>query len=565
MTTLTQAFASAIHRSQYNAPYRGVFPVKCNHNRDVVRAVVEFGRCHGFGLEVGSKAELVMAVSMLGGEHEHTPLLICNGYKDREYMELALRVGQLGGGVQVVVVMEQPEEVELAIHLLQSQSFRTNSNTVLGIRAKLSTVHGGHWAATSGETSKFGLDVRQIMHAVDSLRSASLLTLLALLHFHVGSQMSALGEVREALAEGAALYGELKRGLGCIGLRYLDVGGGLAIDYDGSGSESHTSRAYAVEEYAGAVVAAVAEACAKRGIVDVPVLVSESGRALASHHAVVVFDVLNAPTSADTDGGVASEEWVVEETSARGEQQQQHAVIQSLKRILHSMHGGGGGDAPPTKSILIDAVNYHKQQALDAFKAGTLSLSGRALADHLIDAIFHRLAAVCDQPSNTSSTNTNKSKMVHVNLSIFQSAVDSWAIGQVFPILPLSHLHRCPDLTVCSLADLTCDSDGKIDAFINPHTTTAAATGKSEEEGRPLRSLALHSLSATTTQHYRLGMFLTGVYQETMGSAHNMFGTLNSATLRVRSGSGSGNGGGGGVNNNKCSNCNDQRCRHRRR
>lgn len=565
------AFASAIQRAGYPACYRGVFPVKCNHDRDVVRAVVEFGLPFNFGLEVGSKAELVLAAATLAeaGTSSVGTLIICNGYKDAEYMELAMRVGQLGPSV--VIVMEQPEEVALAI---KAATLVPGSPTALGIRAKLGTVHGGHWASTSGDYAKFGLNNRQIVAAIHRLGSADLLSRLHLLHFHVGSQMSSLGEVRDALAEGAALYAELVK-MGAHGLSFLDVGGGLAVDYDGSGSEEHTSRAYALEDYASAVVGAVGEACASRGV-NVPTLVSESGRALASHHAVVVFDVIQKNTVNEEDAGAAAANITTnthfiannedqEATSAiflpfslttaslhsplqrcsLSEQQQSNNIaatisnlsndisskakilLTTLRQILDSM----GPTASSLRGALRDAT-YFKEDTLRAFKLGMLTLPDKAAVDELVDAIsarsrelatLHGVSLTENTRCTSSDGNHSHSpvSMVHINLSVFRSAVDCWAIDQVFPIMPLSRLEQIPDMRAV-LVDLTCDSDGKIDSFINPNG------------GAPLRSLPLHSSSNTADEPYRLGMFLTGVYQETMGSNHNMFGSLNSATIRVR-------------------------------
>ncbi len=568
------AFASAIQRAGYPASYRGVFPVKCNHDRDVVRAVVEFGAPYKFGLEVGSKAELVLAAATLAetGSSSVGTLIICNGYKDAEYMELAMRVGQLGPSV--VIVMEQPEEVALA---MKAATLVPGSPTAFGIRAKLGTVHGGHWASTSGDAAKFGLNTRQIVAAVHRLGTANLLSRLQLLHFHVGSQMSSLGEVRDALSEGAALYAELVN-MGAHGLSYLDVGGGLAIDYDGSGSEEHTSRAYALEDYASAVVGAVGEACSTRGVAA-PTLVSESGRALGSHHAVVVFDVIqkniaedagdavctttttrfgadtNPTTMEDQEATSAAKSLIFSPTTTSLHSPLQRCslaeqgtakpsptsqavknistkatfLLTTLRQLLDSM----GPTASSLRGALRDAA-YFKEDTLRAFKLGLLTLPDKAAVDELVDAISTRARELATlhgvsltlngSDSNDTNNHSNNApvSMVHINLSVFRSAVDCWAINQVFPIMPLSRLDQAPDMRAI-LADLTCDSDGKIDSFINP------------DGGAPLRSLPLHSTtSSASAEPYRLGMFLTGVYQETMGSNHNMFGSLNSATIRVR-------------------------------
>lgn len=537
---LAGAFGIAISRAAYPAPYRGVFPVKCNHDADAIAAVLEFGAAHGFGLEVGSKAELALAAAALGAAGAPPgALLVCNGYKDAEYVEMAMRVAQLGPAV--VVVMEQPHEVALA---MAAAAAVPGSPALLGIRAKLGTVHGGHWASTSGDAAKFGLSARAIVAATAALDAAGLLPRLALLHFHVGSQMSSLGEVRDALAEGAALYAELAAA-GAGGLRFLDVGGGLAIDYDGSGTEEHTSRAYSLRDYADAVVGAVGQACAARRVAP-PTLISESGRALASHHAVIVFDVMPSGEGGAEDAGAA----VAHSRSGSADAAEGTAAAPSPSGALYSplqrfslgeASAGGKGafllgtlrrareglsaDPAALRAALRDAA-YFKDDALRAFKAGVLSLGDRAAVEEAADGLavaVHRLAAAAGVPLGDADAGL-PSRMLHVNLSVFRSAVDAWAIGQVFPIVPLAGLDRRPD-AAATLADLTCDSDGKIDAFINP------------AGGPPLRALPVHAgAGAAGAAPYRLAMFLTGVYQETMGSSHNMFGSLNAATVRLRDG-----------------------------
>lgn len=607
---LQAAFDGAIHRAGYPGTYQGVFPVKCNHDKCVISSIVEFGRPYGFGLEVGSKAELLLAAAAIADGHYASPaegkflapLLICNGYKDSEYMELAMRCGQLGANV--IIVMEQPEEVQLAI---LAAAAVPNSPTVLGIRAKLTTAHPGHWGTTSGDAAKFGLSPRQIVAAVRRLDAAGILHRLELLHFHVGSQMSALNAVRDALAEGGALYAEL-HSLGAHGLRYLDVGGGLAIDYDGSGSEAHTSRAYSLDSYAAAVVTAVEEACARKALPR-PTLVSESGRALASHHAVVIFDVVGGlhqqkehgeeedgirgsncgeghsgvidagESSASEDGTVIPSRVSSEEATSpvigaqqgttptaglngslqrvtldgvtdlldRGSRRhlerspQAEFLLKTLKQVLNGLE--------PSEWSVTDAlrnVDYYKLEALRAFKLGLLSLEDRVAAEELVTAVHRRARSfaalhalvfpsegnnILGLPSHLDSNVFNKTTLnesdqtsevrtLHVNMSVFRSAVDCWAIGQVFPILPLSRLDEEPTGRAV-LADLTCDSDGKLDTFINP------------SGGKALKALPVH-MGGHRGVPYRLAMFLTGVYQETMGSPHNLFGSLNSATIRLR-------------------------------
>lgn len=520
---LNAAFAQAIHRQDYRGTYQGVFPVKCNHDRDVVSSVVEFGAPFSFGLEVGSKAELVLAAAALCRAPGTNPrvscgapppsLLVCNGYKDAEYMEMALRCGQLleSCSVKVVIVMEQPEEVAVAISLL---SLLPSSPTCLGLRAKLSTAHGGHWGCTSGESAKFGLSPRQVVHAFRALDASGLIPRLALLHFHVGSQMNTLDAVQDALAEGAALYASL-RSMGASWLGYLDVGGGLAIDYDGSRSDSHSSRAYCVDGYADVVVRSVMEACNAK-CVPHPAIVSESGRALASHHAVIVFDVL--------DGGDGGSEHQLNDSASDAQSFFNRAVPKYSKNaqtdyFFNALAAVADHRVQGIENVL-QSIEAIKSEALRAFKLGTLNLEERVMIEEFAHAIKDRVMS--------SSSRERATKQVHINLSVFRSAVDSWAIGQLFPILPLSRLDENPTERVV-LADLTCDSDGKLDAFINPQGGPALkALPVHSDYGRP------SSASASGPTPYRLAMFLTGVYQETMGSPHNLYGSLNSVTVRLR-------------------------------
>jgi arginine decarboxylase len=527
---LNSAFARAIHCQGYLGAYQGVFPVKCNHDRDVVSSVVEFGAPFSFGLEVGSKAELVLAAAALcsaaGGEAPTPPpsatrppsLLVCNGYKDAEYMEMALRCGQLleACAVKVIIVMEQPEEVAIAVTL---SNLIPTSPTLLGLRAKLSTAHGGHWGCTSGESAKFGLSPRQMVQAFRTLDASGLIPRLALVHFHVGSQMSTLDSVQDALTEGAALYASL-RSMGAAWLCYLDVGGGLAIDYDGSGTDAHTSRAYCVEGYADVVVRCVAEACNAKGVPH-PVIVSESGRALASHHSVVIFDVLDGGEGGTIDDGNEKEKNVFEAQNVfqaipTCPRTPQADYFLNALTTLHSTECALQGGSPSRERV--ESAEALKAEALRAFKLGSLTLEERVCIEELVHAIKDR--------AMSAFTSEQPSKQVHINLSVFRTAVDCWAIGQVFPILPLSRLDEYPTGRAV-FADLTCDSDGKLDTFINP-------TG-----GPALKALPIHTNYGTAGgtaggDPYRLAMFLTGVYQETMGSPHNLYGSLNSVTIRLR-------------------------------
>ncbi|KAI3425248.1 hypothetical protein D9Q98_009016 [Chlorella vulgaris] len=515
---LNAAFRAAIDRFEYQGAYNGCFPVKANHDKALIEAVVKHGAPFNFGLEVGSKAELVMAMSQLAGRPPGTHL-VCNGFKDAEYMELVLHCRELG--MNAMVVMEQYSELELLLRVCR----RLGVRPAIGIRAKLTTRHNGHWGSTSGDKAKFGLRAREIVAAVNRLAEEGMLDCLCLLHFHVGSQITNIRMVKEVLREASCLYAELVQ-LGA-GMRYIDCGGGLAVDYDGSFTDSAASMSYTLQHYANDVVSAVQEMCIQRGIAP-PTIITESGRALASHHSVLVFDVLTIPECL-SEQRVEQEE-VVESIEIRDDRpltKQLRAAARSgkgtfLLMTFKEVFENISADASALREAFNDA-SYFKDEAVRAFKLGVLSLEERAQVDTMFDATCARIRQVAQAndlalPDALRPDAVPHSKMYHVNMSVFRSAVDSWAIQQLFPIMPIHRLGEEPCVPA-TLADLTCDSDGKVDRFINP------------KGGDPLPALPLHPLRVG--ERYFLALFLTGVYQEVMGSIHNMFGSIN--TLVVRS------------------------------
>lgn len=530
---LNKAFEAAIDRFEYQGPYQGVFPVKCNHDKDLIRAIVKAGAPFNFGLEVGSKAELAMVMSVLA-PHPGTNL-VCNGYKDIEYMELVLHCRELG--INAIVVMEQFAELDMVLETGQ----RLGVRPVLGVRAKLSTQHSGHWGSTSGDKAKFGLRAREIVAVVNRLKDEDMLDCLQLLHFHSGSQITSIREVKEVMRESSFLYTELVK-MGA-GMRYIDVGGGLAIDYDGSFTDSPASMSYTLQNYANDVVSAMQEVCVQRGI-DPPIIISESGRAMASHHTVLVFDVLSKPHAIrETEKREEEKELVQRVGSGALEEMRTPTPRQSVDMPLTELwtqaaRVGKGqfllltfkevfDNIRPDDSSLREAftdATYFKDEALRAFKLGVLSLEERAQIDTMYDATCSKIREVAERNSLPlpdalrPSSIPGPKQMYHVNLSVFRSTVDVWGISQVFPIMPVHRLHEEPTI-MATLADLTCDSDGKVDKFINP-------TG-----GEPLPALPLHELKFG--EKYYLAMFMTGVYQEVMGSIHNMFGSLNTVVVRA--------------------------------
>lgn len=510
MDMLCSAFDAAIGRFEYQGCYRGVFPVKCNHDRDVIQTVVDHGYSRGFGLEAGSKAELLMVMSVLASGPPGTTV-ICNGFKDDEYMELVLRARQLS--INAIVVLEQYSELAILLGVAS----RLRVRPVVGIRAKLNTRHGGHWGSTSGDRAKFGLRPREIVAVVNVLSEEGMLDCLQLLHFHCGSQITNIRMVKEVMREASYLYAELVQ-MGAA-MRFIDVGGGLAIDYDGSFTDTAASMAYSLQHYANDVVSAVMEACTLRGITP-PTIMSESGRALASHHAIIVFDVLTRPDCEVLKRAKRDkQDEVVDSIEIRDDKpltkQLRAAAADGRGRFLlttfKEVYDNISADAFALREAFNDA-SYFREEAMRAFKLGVLGLEDRAQVDMMWDATCDRIREVAIEnelplPDALRPDAVPHTKSYHVNLSIFRSAVDTWAIQQVFPIMPIHRLGEEPTVAA-TLADLTCDSDGKIDRFINP------------KGGDALPALALHEVRLG--EPYYLAMFLTGVYQEIMGGVHNM-------------------------------------------
>ena len=499
------AFERAIAQYGYAGRYQGVFPVKCNQQRHVVEELVSSGRRWHFGLEAGSKAELLIALSLID---DPEALLICNGYKDQRYMETAILARRLGR--QPVVVIEQADEVERII----SASRELGAAPLIGIRAKLSARSTGRWGSSVGERAKFGLGIPDLLTTVEALRNADLLSELRLLHFHVGSQINDIAVLKDALQEAGQIYGELTK-LGAP-MGYLDVGGGLGIDYDGSRTASAASTNYSLQNYANDVVATVKECCEPHGIA-VPTLVSESGRALASHFSVLVFDVLGA---GNLPGAVPP--------PLEGE-----ALILRNLRDTHATITAPEAGVEALQEAWNDALKF-KHDALAAFRLGYLSLPERGLAEQLTWACCQSIAerlkglpATTLVPEELLALPAALASTYYANLSVFRSAPDTWAIDQLFPVLPIHRLDEKPE-ALGSFADLTCDSDGKIARFIDP----AGHSGRSQV--KPL--LELHNLRPG--EPYWIGMFLGGAYQEVMGNLHNLFGSTNAVHIRLKASGG---------------------------
>tara|TARA_Y100001968_G_scaffold45599_1_gene35702 strand:+ start:78188 stop:80140 length:1953 start_codon:yes stop_codon:yes gene_type:complete len=494
---LHEAFEKAICKYNYKGNYQGVYPVKCNQQRHVVEELMTCGRKWHFGLEAGSKAELLIALSLVESSQA---LLICNGYKDKRYIETTILARQLGR--QPILVIEQADEVSRII----SASNKLGAAPLIGLRAKLSTHNNGRWGNSAGDKSKFGLSVPEILKTVDELRKANLLQELKLLHFHIGSQVNDIAILKDALQEAGQIYIELKH----IGapMGFLDVGGGLGVDYDGSRTATTASTNYSLQNYANDVVATIQECCESKEI-DMPTLISESGRAIASHFSILVFNVL-------TKSSVSSQ---IPSTT-----KEESLTIKNLRETLKAINTlpqNSNIDAAKLQESWNDALKF-KDDALLAFRLGYISLIERGIAEQITwacaKALVSRIPNTDEQliPEELRQLKTKLASTYYANLSIFRSAPDTWAIEQLFPIMPIHRLNERPN-ELGHFADLTCDSDGQLSKFI--------ANGAI----KPL--LELHDLKPN--EDYLIAIFLSGAYQEVMGNLHNLFGTTNAAHIRL--------------------------------
>ena len=498
---LNACFSKAIARYSYPGVYRGVFPIKCNQQRHLVEDLVRFGKPHQFGLEAGSKPELMIALATLD-----TPgaLLVCNGYKDREFIETATLAQRLGH--TPIIVLEQAEEVEFAIETAQKLGIKP----ILGVRAKLSTKGIGRWGNSAGDRAKFGLKIPEIIQAVERLRQVDMLDCLQLLHYHVGSQISAISVIKDAIREASQIYVELSR-LGA-NMQYLDVGGGLAVDYDGSKTNFYASKNYSMQNYANDIVVEVKEACEERNL-PVPTLISESGQAIAAHQSVLVLDVLSTSDVLPDPPEPPSP--------------QDPLLLRNLYETYESITEENYQES-------YHDANQFKEEIISKFGFGYISLPDRARAERLYWACCAKILAIVRQqdyvPDDLEDLEKIMASIYYVNFSVFQSAPDSWAIDQLFPIMPIHRLDEEPTRRA-TLADLTCDSDGKIDQFIDLRDV------KSLLELHALKPVEpqAESLSPQPNAHqpYYLAMFLNGAYEEVLGNLHNLFGDTNAVHIKL--------------------------------
>jgi arginine decarboxylase len=489
---LHDAFAQAIAENDYQNRYTAVFPIKVNQQRLVVEEVYRYGRPFGFGLEVGSKPELLSVMSMTADSPDR--LVVCNGFKDESYLEAVIIATKLGR--TIIPVVENFSELPAILRIAEQYRVRPK----IGVRVKLASEGSGKWRESAGDKSKFGLFITEILEAVEILRGKGMLDCLQLVHCHPGSQLQDIRRVKDAINELAHVYAELKL-LGA-GLQYIDVGGGLGVDYDGSGTNFSSSMNYTLNEYANDVVYRIASVCNARKIAH-PMIVSESGRAIAAHHSVLIFNTLGSSA--------------LDQFRVTGKEDQEH-----------------GGELPQPVRDLLDAyrsVNerrvvecYHdaqtaRDQVLQMFNLGLLTLQQRGLAERLYWATCARVRdftrKLDEVPEELEELESILSDIYFCNFSVFQSLPDSWAIDQLFPIMPIHRLNERPTRKAV-LADITCDSDGKIDRFVSQRDVK--------------KTLELHAITAQ--DEYYLAAFLVGAYQETLGDLHNLFGDTHVVHVR---------------------------------
>ncbi|HEY7769210.1 biosynthetic arginine decarboxylase [Longimicrobium sp.] len=485
---LGERFATAIRDFDYQGGYTTVYPIKVNQQRHVVEEIVAFGERHGVGLEVGSKPEL-QAVLALTERTDH--LIVCNGYKDEEFMRLALMGQKLGH--RVVIVIEKPGEVDVLLRVAADMGVVP----MAGVRIKLSATGSGRWSESAGERSKFGLNASQLMRVLDKLREAGKLDALKLIHFHLGSQIQDIRNIKLGMTEVARYYVELRQ-IG-VNVEYVDVGGGLGVDYDGSRSATSASVNYSMQEYANDIVYALAEAC-RENEVPMPHVISESGRALTAHHALLLINVIDLETQSPEALDEVSEE--------------DHLLVQELAGVLRELDGRS------MREVYHDA-SFIKEQLQNHFNSGTLTLRERAIGERYWLAIMNRVAQLAARdPEEYEDILPELHGMLidryFCNFSLFQSLPDSLAIDQLFPIMPVHRLNEEPTRRG-TLQDVTCDSDGKIDQFVG------------WRKSKP--SLELHAFDHG--EPYVLGIFLTGAYQEILGDLHNLFGDTNAVHIKL--------------------------------
>lgn len=487
---LHNCFRNAIADHGYKAEYRGVYPIKVNQQRHLVQEIVQFGREVGLGLECGSKPELLVVLSMMINPNA---LIICNGFKDAEYIETAILSQKLGKNT--IIVVDRKEELALILSIAKKFDARPK----IGFRAKLNTQGAGKWVDSSGARSKFGLTSMEIVEGIEVLKKENMIDCLELLHYHIGSQVPSIQSIKSSLKEGARFFTELYS-YGATGLKYIDVGGGLGVDYDGTG-QSDSSINYSEQEYANDVVSTLQSLCDEKNIPH-PHIVTESGRALVAHHSVLIFNILGV-------------NHLHREAPPRLVIKKDPTIMHDLQYIYEKVNKDNINEC-------FNDLTQAKQETLQLFTYGVLNLEQRAWCESMYFSIATKMLKIAkDNVDLEDIENTLRQELCdtyYCNFSVFQSVPDSWAVGQLFPVMPIHRLNELPDHEA-TLADLTCDSDGKIEKFIDTKT------------GEYKKTLQIHEYKEN--QQYYLGVFLTGAYQEILGDLHNLFGDTDAVHVSI--------------------------------
>jgi len=489
---LNQSFAKAIEEVQYQGVYRGVYPVKVNQQREIVEELVSYGRRYHYGLEAGSKPELIAAMAQMSDPEAY---LMCNGYKDDEFIDLALMAQSMG--INIYLILELPNELPSIIRRARELGIEPN----LGVRVRLAAKGSGHWSESAGDKSVFGLNTAHVIDVVDTLKAEGMLHCLKLLHYHQGSQIPNISVIREGLTEACRMYIDLIREGAPMGT--LDMGGGLAVDYDGSQTNFHSSCNYSMAEYARDIVEVVGEMCTKCNITH-PTLVTESGRAISSYHSVLVFNILDV-------------------TSAPGDDTAPPTLPEKASEILKALDETHRMLTRKNIQECYNDANYYRDQLRMQFFYGQTTLRERGVGEaiywHIMGLISRRIAEMSEIPEDLKEVSDNMVDFYYGNFSLFQSLPDSWAIDQLFPVMPIQRLCERPTRNAV-LVDITCDCDGKIDKFINREDVA--------------NSLPMHEIEEQET--YYVAIFLIGAYQETLGDIHNLLGDTNVVSVHLENG-----------------------------
>ena len=485
---ISKCFEQAAEEYGYTAQNFIIYPIKVNQMRPVVEEIVSHGKKFNIGLEAGSKPELhaVLAINI-----DENSLIICNGYKDENYIELALLAQKMGR--RIFLVVEKLNELKLIASISKRLKIRPN----IGIRIKLASSGSGKWEESGGDVSKFGLNSSELLEALDILEKNKMQDCLHLIHFHIGSQVTKIRRIKNALREASQFYVQLHN-MG-FNIDFVDIGGGLGVDYDGTrSSSSESSMNYSIQEYVNDSISALVDACVKNDIPQ-PNIITESGRSLTAHHSVLIFEVLETTTLPS---------WSEDESVS----EKDHELVQELYKLWDTMN------QPRLIETWHDALQI-REEALDLFGLGMLDLRTRAQVERLFWSIAREVYEMANEIKHSPEELKKIAKMLpdkyFCNFSLFQSLPDSWAIDQIFPIMPISRLDEKPERTA-TIQDITCDSDGKIDNFISTRNFNY--------------HLPVHSL---TKDPYYIGVFLVGAYQEILGDLHNLFGDTNAVHVSV--------------------------------